>query len=49
MKPFNYAKMTDLIKLGIIDENLFNEPNNLAKYFPDNSTEIFVNCRIVVL
>lgn len=46
MKPFNHAKMTELMKLGIIDENLLDGLNKLAKYFPDNGAEIFVNCKI---
>ena len=46
MKPFNHAKMTELMKSGIIDENLLNGLNKLAKYFPDNGAEIFVNCKI---
>ena len=46
MKPFNHAKMTELMKLGIIDENLLDGLNKLTKYFPNNGAEIFVNCKI---
>ena len=46
MKPFNHAKMTKLMNLGIIDENLLSGLNKLAKYFPDNGAEIFVNCKL---
>ena len=34
------------MKSGIIDENLLNGLNKLAKYFPENGAEIFVNCKI---
>ena len=49
MKPFNHAKMAELMKSGIIDENLLNGLNKLAKYFPDNGAEIFVNCKIITI
>ena len=47
MKPFPHAKMTELMKCGIIDENLLNGLHKLAHYFPDNGAEIFVNCRVM--
>ena len=46
MKPFNHSKMAELMKLGIIDEALLEGLNKLAKYFPENGAEIFVNCKV---
>lgn len=44
-KLFNQAKIIQLMKEGIIDENLLDSLQKMTKYFPDNGSEIYVNCK----
>jgi len=47
LKIFNNTKMLRLIKESYIDEGLLDGLNKLTKYFPNNGSEIFVNCRVI--
>jgi len=46
LKIFNNAKMEQAINYALIDERLLDGLYNLAKYFPENGSEIYINCRI---
>ncbi len=43
VKPFTHNQMHKMIKKDIIDENVLDGLYKIAKYFPDNGSEIFVN------
>ena len=45
IKPFNHAKMVQLLESGILDENLLNALNHLSDDFPNNGAEIFLLCK----
>ena len=46
MKIFNNAKMVACIKNNLVDEKLLDGLDSLIKYFPNNGSEIYVNCKI---
>ena len=45
IKPFNHAKMVQLLESGILNEKLLNALNILSEDFPNNGAEIFLLCR----
>ncbi len=45
IKPFNHAKMAEILKLGVIDKKLLDGLYKLTEFMPEMGAEIFVNCR----
>ncbi len=45
IKPFNHAKMAEILKLGVIDKKLPDGLYKLTEFMPEMGAEIFVNCR----
>ena len=46
VKPFSHAQMYEMLNRGIIDDEVLDGLDLLAKYMPDYGFEIYVNCRI---
>lgn len=46
IKPFTHSQMYQMIKNGIINEDILGGLYNLVKYMPEYGSEIFVNCRL---
>jgi hypothetical protein len=47
IKPFNHAKMTECLRLGLVDRQLLDGLYRMTKHMPDLGADIFVNCRAV--
>ena len=46
VKPFTHGQMYELIKKGIIDEEVLDGLYKMERWMPEYGSEIFVNCRI---
>ena len=46
LKPFNHAKMSLLLKEGVINEELLRGLEGMIEFCPRFGAEIFVNCKI---
>lgn len=46
LKPFNHAKMYDLVVNDIISQQLLDGLYKMTKYFPQNGAEIFMTCKL---
>lgn len=44
VKPFSHTQMYELLKTGIISENVLDGFYNLGSWMPEYGSEIFVNC-----
>ena len=45
-KPFNHAKMYDLMQDGTITQELMDGLYKMTKYFPEHGAEIFMTCKL---
>ena len=45
IKPFTHLQMSQMLKCGIIDENVLRGLQGIIKYFPHNGSEIYINMR----
>lgn len=43
IKPFSHSQMEKCIEMSIINENILEGFYNIASYFPENGSEIYVN------
>ena len=46
LKPFTHNQLHDMLAQKIIDKTVIDGLNKMAKYFPENGAEIFVDCKI---
>ncbi len=47
IKPFAHEQMYNMLKAGIINENILDGFYKMEKYIPDLGSEIYVNCKCI--